>query len=86
VSGDLILRKDFTPEICVCEDSGTAEAWSPEVNQSRRFSEDTWRQIVNFRDFPLRRIRVVVVRNFPKCRSLKLLWVVDLKGEACTVD
>jgi hypothetical protein len=30
------LWKDFTPEVCVCEDSRTIEARSPEVNQGRQ--------------------------------------------------
>jgi hypothetical protein len=55
------------------------------VNRSCRFSEDTWHQIVNFGDFPLHRIHMGVVRNFPKCRSPKLLWAIDIKGEVCTL-
>jgi hypothetical protein len=36
MSEDPTLRKDFTLEFCMCEDSRTVEAQSPEENQSRQ--------------------------------------------------
>jgi hypothetical protein len=65
----------------VCEDSGTVEARSHEVNQIRQFSEYTWRHIVNFIDLSLRRFCGEAVWNSSKCLSLKFWWVIDLERE-----
>jgi hypothetical protein len=43
----------ITPEVCGIGDSGTPEAWSPKVNQSRRCSEDAWRKITWSEDLAL---------------------------------